>query len=286
VKTGSIDVGIACGGEVMSHLRLGANVLSGPGYFQTPDWPWDSVPDQFVMVERIVERRGITRRECDELALRSQQNAKRARDGGRFTKEILPIDAPVPGEDGQPTATTHRVDTDEGIRETTLEGLSALPPQREGGVHTAGNSSQISDGAAAILWMSSDKAKALGLKPRARILYDVVVGADPYFLLDGPIDATNRILKKARMTLGDIDLYEVNEAFAAVVLSWLRVFEPDVDRLNVNGGAIALGHPVGATGCRLLVTALHELERSGKGTAFISMCCGSALGTGAIIERI
>jgi acetyl-CoA C-acetyltransferase len=286
VKAGSIDVGIACGVEVMSHVGLGANVLSGPGYFQTSDWPWDSVPDQFIMVERIVERRGITRRECDELALRSQQNAKRARDGGRFTKEILPIDAPVPGDDGQPTATTRRIDTDEGIRETTLEGLSALPPQREGGVHTAGNSSQISDGAAAILWMSSEQAKALGLKPRARILYDVVVGADPYFLLDGPIDATNRILKKARMTLGDIDLYEINEAFAAVVLSWLRVFEPDVDRLNVNGGAIALGHPVGATGCRLLVTALHELERSGKGIAFISMCCGSALGTGAIIERI
>ncbi len=286
VKAGSIDVGIACGVEVMSHVGLGANVLSGPGYFQTPDWPWDSIPDQFIMVERIVERRGITRRECDELALRSQRNAKRARDEGRFKREILPIDAPVLGDDGQPTATTRRIDTDEGIRETTLEGLSALPPQREGGVHTAGNSSQISDGAAAILWMSADRAKALGLKPRARILYDVVVGADPYFLLDGPIDATTRILKKARMTLGDIDLYELNEAFAAVVLSWLRVFAPDVDRLNVNGGAIALGHPVGATGCRLLVTALHELERSGKGTAFISMCCGSALGTGAIIERM
>jgi acetyl-CoA C-acetyltransferase len=157
---------------------------------------------------------------------------------------------------------------------------------REGGTHTAGNSSQISDGAAAILWMEADRAKALGLRPRARIRAAVVVGADPYYLLDGPIDATERILKKSGMTLADIDLYEVNEAFAAVVLSWLRVFEPDIDRLNVNGGAIALGHPVGATGCRLIVTALHELERRGLGTAYISMCCGSALGTGAIIERL
>jgi acetyl-CoA C-acetyltransferase len=261
-------------------------VLSGPGYFQTPDWPWDSVPDQFIMVERIVQRRGITRRECDELALRSQQNAKRARDESRFRREILSIEAPVLGPDGQPTGATRIVDTDEGIRETSLDALAALPPVRDGAVHTAGNSSQISDGAAAILWLSAERAKALGLKPRARLLYDVVVGADPYFLLDGPIDATNRILKKSGMALGDIDLYEINEAFAAVVLSWLRVFEPDVDRLNVNGGAIALGHPVGATGCRLLVTALHELERTGKGTAFISMCCGSALGTGAIIERL
>jgi acetyl-CoA C-acetyltransferase len=286
IKAGSIDVGIACGVEVMSHVGLGANVLSGPGFFQTADWPWDQLPDQFLMVERIVAKRGITRRECDELALRSQRNAKRARDAGRFAKEILAIDAPAPGEDGQPTARTRTVDADEGIRETSLEALSALPPVREGGVHTAGNSSQISDGAAAVLWMSADRAKALGLRPRAHILSDVVVGADPYFLLDGPIDATRRILAKSGMTLGDIDLYEVNEAFAGVVLSWLRVFEPDVDRLNVNGGAIALGHPVGATGCRLIVTALHELERTGKGTAFISMCCGSALGTGAIIERL
>ena len=156
----------------------------------------------------------------------------------------------------------------------------------EGGVHTAGNSSQISDGAAALLWMTAERAKALGLKPRARVLADVVMGSDPYYLLDGPVDATHRILQKSGMKLSDIDLYEVNEAFAAVVLSWIRVFEPDVDRLNVNGGAIALGHPVGATGSRLLVTALHELERRDKSTALITMCCGSALGTGTSIERI
>jgi acetyl-CoA C-acetyltransferase len=286
ITAGHIDIGIACGVEVMSHVGLGANVINGPGFFETPNWPWDSAPDQFIMVERIVKRRGITREECDQLALRSQSNAIRARDEGRFKREILPIEAPVLGDDGQPTGQARRVDADEGIRASTIEGLAALPPVREGSVHTAGNSSQISDGAAAILWMSADKAKALGLKPRARLRYGAVVGADPYYLLDGPIDATNRMLKKSGMTLKDIDLYEINEAFAAVVLSWLKVFEPDIDKLNVNGGAIALGHPVGATGCRLIVTALHELERTGKGTAFISMCCGSALGTAAIIERL
>jgi acetyl-CoA C-acetyltransferase len=286
VRAGSLDVGIACGVEVMSHVGLGMNVYNGPGYFQTPDWPWDATPDQFSTVERIVKKRGITREQVDEFALRSQQNAKRARDEGRFDREILPLDAPVLGDDGEPTGETRLVTQDQGIRETTLEGLASLKPVVEGGIHTAGNSSQISDGAAAVLWMSPDKAKALGLKPRARILWDVVVGCDPYYLLDGPIDATEKILKKSGMSLSDIDLYEVNEAFAAVVLSWLQVTGADIDRLNVNGGAIALGHPVGATGSRLIVTALHELERQGKSTAYISMCCGSALGTGTIIERL
>jgi len=287
IKAGSIDVGIACGVEVMSHVGLGANVLSGPGFFQTADWPWDSTPDQFASAERIAKKRSITRQECDDLALRSQTNAIKARDAGYFTREILPIEAPALGDDGAPTGKTKRVTTDQGIRESTREGLAALPPiVPPDGVHTAGSSSQISDGAAAVLWMSRERAKELGLKPRARILYDVVVGTDPYYLLDGPIDATNRILKKSGMSLKDIDLYEINEAFASVVMSWIKVFEPDIDRLNVNGGAISLGHPVGATGCRLIVTALHELERRNKSTAFISMCCGSSLGTGTIIERL
>ena len=286
VRAGSIDVGIACGVEVMSHVGLGANVINGPGFFHPEDWPWDSTPDQFQSAERVAARRGITREECDVFALRSQTHAMRARDEGRFKQEILPIQAPVLGNDGQPTGETQLIERDQGIRESTLEGLAALKPVVEGGVHTAGNSSQISDGAAALLWMTAERAKALGLKPRARVLADVVMGSDPYYLLDGPVDATHRILQKSGMKLSDIDLYEVNEAFAAVVLSWIRVFEPDVDRLNVNGGAIALGHPVGATGSRLLVTALHELERRDKSTALITMCCGSALGTGTIIERI
>ena len=286
VRAGSIDVGIGCGVEVMSHVGLGANVINGPGYFQTPDWPWDSTPDQFSTVERIVEKRGITREQADEFGLRSQTNAARAVEEKRFEREILPIEAPVLGDDGQPTGETRTVSQDQGLRPTTLEGLSNLKPVIEGGIHTPGNSSQISDGAAAVLWMSAEKAKELGLKPRARILWDVVVGADPYYLLDGPVDATEKILKKSGMQLSDIDLYEVNEAFAAVVLSWLQVTGADLDKLNVNGGAIALGHPVGATGSRLIVTALSELERQDKSTAFISMCCGSALGTGTIIERL
>jgi acetyl-CoA C-acetyltransferase len=286
VRAGSIDTGIACGVEVMSHVGLGANVIHGPGYFQPPEWPWDSTPDQFTSAERIVKNRGITRDELDRFGLASQQRAAAARDAGHFAREILPIEAPVLGDDGKPTGATHTVKTDQGIRPSTLEGLAALKPVIPGASHTAGTSSQISDGAAGLLWMSKEKARELGLRPRARIVADVVVGTDPYYLLDGPIDATNEILRKTGLKLGDFDLVEINEAFAGVVLSWAKVFEPDMSRVNVNGGAIALGHPVGATGSRLIVTALHELERRGGEKAFITMCCGSAVGTGTIIERL
>ena len=286
VRAGSIDAGIACGVEVMSHVGLGANVINGPGFFQPAEWPWDSTPDQFSSAERIAKNRGITREDCDAFGLASQQKAAAARDAGHFAREILPIEAPVQGDDGKPSGATHTVKTDQGIRPSTLEGLAQLKSVIPGGVHTAGTSSQISDGAAALLWMSKEKAHELGLKPRARIVQAVVVGTDPYYLLDGPIDATHEILRKTGMKLGDFDLVEINEAFAAVVLSWAKVFEPDMSRVNVNGGAIALGHPVGATGSRLIVTALHELERRGGEKAFITMCCGSAVGTGTIIERL
>jgi acetyl-CoA C-acetyltransferase len=286
VKAGAIDIGIACGIEQMSHVGLGANVINGPGFFQPPDWPWDSTPDQFSAVERIVQKRGLTREQADELALRSQTRAGQAQQEGRFDREILPVDAPVLGEDGQPTGETRRVDKDQGVRASTADGLAALKPVAEGGIHTPGNSSQISDGAAALLWMSEERARELGLTPRARIVSQVLVGTDPYYLLDGPIDATKRILEKSGMDLADIDLFECNEAFAGVVLSWMQTYGIDPEKVNVNGGAIALGHPVGATGSRLLVTALHELERQDKNTAFITMCCGAAVGTGTIIERI
>jgi acetyl-CoA C-acetyltransferase len=287
VKGDTIDVGIACGVEVMSHVGLGANAINGPGYFQPPNWPWDTAPDQFTMAERIAKNRGISREDVDAFALDSQRKAKAARDEGRFKREILAIDSPELGDDGQPTGASHLVEHDQGIRDSSAEGLAALKPILEDGIHTAGNSSQISDGAAAVLYMSKEKAEALGLKPRARVLFDVLVGTDPYYLLDGPIDATNRIEKKSGMSIrDDIDLYEVNEAFAAVVLSWAGVKDIDMAKVNVNGGAIALGHPVGATGSRLIVTALYELERQGLGTGFISMCCGAAVGTGTIIERI
>ncbi len=286
VEVGAIEIGIACGVEAMSRVPLGANVMNGPGYYLTPDWPWDQAQTQFEAAERIASNRGITRQDVDALGLVSQQKAQRAWKEGRFAREVVSVTAPILGEDGKPTGETRLVDTDQGLRETTMEGLANLKPVAEGGIHTAGNSSQISDGAAAVLWMSVDKAKELGLKPRARIVAQVLVGSDPYYLLDGPREATAKVLKKAKMSMGDIDIYEVNEAFASVVLSWAGEHKPDMDKLNVNGGAIALGHPVGATGSRLVTTALHELERTGKGIALISMCCGGALATGTIIERI
>ena len=284
IETGAIDVGIACGIEAMSRVGLGANVINGPGTSKPAGFPWD-MPDQFGAAERIAKRRGITREEVDALGLASQRNAARAVAEQRFEREIAPVEVPVVGPNG-PTGERSVVRADQGPRPSSAEGLAKLKPVLPDGIHTAGNSSQISDGASAVLWMSEERARAAGLRPRARIRAQVLVGSDPYFHLDGPVDATRRVLEKAGMRLSDIDLYEVNEAFASVVLSWARVHEPEMERVNVNGGAIALGHPVGATGSRLITTALHELERSGRGTALISMCCGGALATGTILERI
>ncbi|MFN8626431.1 MAG: steroid 3-ketoacyl-CoA thiolase [Candidatus Binatia bacterium] len=288
IAAGAIDIGIACGVEAMTRVPLGSNAFNGPGYFIPPGWAWDMPMNQFSAAQRIADLRGITREDADRFGLASQQKALQAWAEKRFDREIVPLDAPVMGEDGQPTGERTLVSKDQGPRETTLEKLASLKVAGDdpNAIHTAGNTSQISDGAAAVLWMSSKKAKSLGLKPRARLRKSVLVGADPYYLLDGPIDATKLVLKKARMKLADIDLVEINEAFASVVLSWERVLNPDMDKVNVNGGAIALGHPVGSTGSRLIATALHELERSGKSTALITMCCGGALGTGAILERL
>jgi len=204
----------------------------------------------------------------------------------RFDREISAIEAPVLDEQKQPTAERHLVARDQGLRDTTLAGLSALKPVLEGGLHTAGTSSQISDGAAAVLWMDESKAKALGLRPRARIISQALVGSEAYYHLDGPVQSTAKVLEKAGMKIGDIDIVEINEAFASVVLSWAWVHNPDMDRVNVNGGAIALGHPVGSSGSRLITTALHELERTDQSTALITMCAGGALSAATIIERI
>ena len=198
----------------------------------------------------------------------------------------MPVKAPVAGADGQPTGETRTVDRDEGLRETSLEALAGLRPVLAGGVHTAGTSSQISDGAAAVLLAEAGRARELGLRPRARILAQCLVGAEPYYHLDGPIAATERVLARSGMTVADIDLFEVNEAFASVVLSWLSVHQPDPERVNVSGGAIALGHPVGSTGARLITTAVHELERRDASTALITMCAGGAMATATIIERL
>ena len=284
IEIGAIDVGIACGVEAMSRVGLGANVMNGPGTSRPPEFPWD-MPDQFGAAERIAEKRGITREDVDGLALRSQNNAKRAVSEGRFDREILPVEAPAMGPEGA-TGELQTVRSDQGPRDSTAAGLAKLQPVLEGGMHTAGNSSQISDGSAAVLWMSEQSAKDAGLRPRARIRQCVLVGSDPYYHLDGPVDATQAVLRKSGMTMQDIDLFEVNEAFASVVLSWASVHKPDLDRVNVNGGAIALGHPVGCTGSRLITTALHELERADANIALISMCCGGALATATILERI
>jgi acetyl-CoA C-acetyltransferase len=244
------------------------------------------MPNQFEAAERIAKRRSISREDVDAFGFESQLRAKRARDEGRFDREISPIEAPVLDEQKQPTSERQPVTRDQGLRDTTLEGLRELKPVLPNGIHTAGTSSQISDGAAAVLWMDEDKAKALGLRPRARIVSQALVGAEPYYHLDGPVQSTAKVLEKAGMKIGDIDLVEINEAFASVVLSWARVHGPDMTRVNVNGGAIALGHPVGCTGSRLITTALHELERADQSTALITMCAGGALSTGTIIERI
>ena len=279
ISTGAIDVGIACGVEAMSRVPLGSNIMNGPGAWIAEGWPWDS-PDQFNGAERIARHRGITREDVDRFGLASQEKAKAAWEEGRFDREVVPVE--VPGPDG-----AHEVvSRDQGLRETSLEALATLKPVVEGGIHTAGNSSQISDGAAAVLWMSEERARAEGLTPRARFVAQAVVGSDPYYLLDGPVDVTRKLLEKTGMRMSDFDIFEVNEAFASVVLSWMQAHSPDPARVNVNGGAIALGHPVGATGSRLITTALHELERRDGHLALVAMCCGGALGTGSIIERI
>ncbi|MBC2959067.1 steroid 3-ketoacyl-CoA thiolase [Nocardioides deserti] len=285
VAAGTIDVGIACGVESMSRIPLGGNVPPGLGDPRPDDWTID-MPNQFEAADRIARNRGLTRADLDAFGLASQQKARVAVDEGRFKREIAPIEAPVLGEDGSPTGETRLVEADQGLRDTTPEGLAALRTVLPDGLHTAGTSSQISDGASAVLIMDESKARSLGLTPRARIVTHCLVGSDPYYHLDGPVDATARVLARTGMSISDFDLFEVNEAFASVVLSWAGQHSVDMDRVNVNGGAIALGHPVGSTGTRLITTALHELERRDASTALISMCAGGAMATGTVIERI
>ncbi|MCW2913493.1 MAG: acetyl-CoA acetyltransferase [Actinomycetia bacterium] len=282
-----VGAAIGCGVEVMSRAPLGSNVL--PANPRPSDWSID-MPNQFEAAERIAQRRGLSRAELDAFGARSQQLAAKAWADGRFDREVSPIEAPVLDGEGNPTGETRIVTKDQGLRETTVEKLAGLRPVLgEHATHTAGNSSQISDGAAGVLVMSEEKAKQYGLKPRARIKTQALVGSEPYYHLDGPVQATERVFARSGMTMNDIDLVEINEAFASVVLSWASVHRSSVDDLenvNVNGGAIALGHPVGATGARLITSALHELERRDASTALITMCCGGALSTATIIERI
>jgi len=278
IAADAIGVGIACGVEAMSRVPLGTAARADAGSPRPASWDID-LPNQYVAAERIARRRGLSRADVDAFGLRSQTLAQAAWAQGRFDREVVPVKAPC-------EAGTRVVDRDEGLRETSMAALARLKPVVSDGLHTAGTSSQISDGAAAVLLAEEGRARELGLRPRARILAQCLVGAEPYYHLDGPVQATERVLARSGMTMGDIDLFEVNEAFASVVLSWLAVHGAEEDRVNVNGGAIALGHPVGSTGARLLTTALHELERRGAGTALITMCAGGAMATATIIERL
>ncbi|WP_203335842.1 steroid 3-ketoacyl-CoA thiolase [Nocardioides limicola] len=285
VLAGVIDAGIACGVESMSRIPLGGNVPKYAGDPRPPSWSID-LPDQFTGADRIARDRGFTREQVDQFGLWSQQKARAAADAGHFESQIFALEAPVLDAEGQPTGETTLVDRDQGIRDTNLEALAGLKPVLEGGIHTAGTSSQISDGASAMLIMDSDLAASLGLRARARIVSSCLVGADPYYHLDGPVQATEKLLADTGMSIGDIDLCEVNEAFAAVVMSWASVHQVPEEKINVNGGAIALGHPVGSTGTRLLTAALHELERRDASTALVAMCAGGAQASGTIIERL
>jgi acetyl-CoA acyltransferase len=279
IATGVHDVAIGSGIEHMGHISFadGYEVMKEHGSPFSPQLleRYDLIP-QGLSAEMIADKWEIPRAELDEIGLRSQQLAAKATEEGRFEREIVPF-----AVNGDTYA------TDQGLRETTLEGLSQLKPAfKEDGKITAGNSSQVSDGAAAVVLMAREKADALGLVPRARIFDQTTVGVDPVIMLTGPIPATRKLLERNGMAMDDIDLVEINEAFASVVGAWRRELDPDMDRVNVNGGAIALGHPLGSTGARLITTLLHELERTDKEMGLVTMCCGGGLGTGTLIQRV
>ncbi|MFL5827871.1 MAG: thiolase family protein [Thermoleophilaceae bacterium] len=280
IASGVHDAAIGSGVEHMGHIPMGV----GFKWVDEVGSPWPeelmakyNLVPQGISAEMIADKWEIPRSELDEIGVRSHKLAAQATEEGRFEREIVPF---------QVNGDTYV--TDQGIRPgTDLETLAGLKPAfKEDGKITAGNSSQISDGAAAVLLMERKKAEALGLKPRAVIVDQTTVGVDPVIMLTGPIPATKKLLDRNKMTINDIDLFEVNEAFASVLAAWRRELEPDMDRVNVNGGAIALGHPLGSTGARLITTLLHELERSDKEIGLVTMCCGGGLGTGTIIQRV
>jgi acetyl-CoA acyltransferase len=279
IASGVHDVVVGGGVEHMGHISFadGYEVMKEHGSPFSPELMdrYNLIP-QGLSAEMIADQWEIPRSDLDEFGLRSQQLAAKATEEGRFERETIPF--AVNGD---------TYVTDQGLRETTLEGLANLKPAfKEDGKVTAGNSSQVSDGAAGVLLMAREKADELGLKPRARIYDQTTVGVDPVIMLTGPIPATRKLLERNGMAMDDIDLVEINEAFASVVLAWQRELDPDMDRVNVNGGAIALGHPLGSTGARLVTTLLHEMERTDKEMGLVTMCCGGGLGTGTLIQRV
>ncbi len=277
IALGSLEVGLACGVELMSRVPLTYKTGSGLGTPRPESWSVVS-PDQYTGADRIAGHRGLTRADLDAFGLRSQERARTAWDEGRFDAQVIPVTAPGPDGD-------RVVDRDQGLRETSLEALAGLKPVKEGGLHTAGTSSQISDGASAAVLMSEGRARALGHAPRARLLGQCVIGGDTELLLDGPVAAAATVLARTGLSIADIDVFEVNEAFAAVPMSFAQVHGVDEDQLNAGGGAIALGHPAGATGIRLIATALAELERRDQQVAMVAICASAATSC-LILERL
>ncbi len=285
VASGMEDVVLTCGVEMMTRVPLGSNMKDGVPMGESYMSHYQPT-SQFQGAAMIAEEYQISRADADGFGLKSQEKAIRAWEEGRFDREIAPVEAPVLDGDGQPTGEMRTIEKDEGLRATSLEALGGLDPVPGQEIHTAGSSSQVSDGAAAVIMASQAAVDRLGLKPRARISATTLVGVDPVTMLKGPIPASRKVLEQTGLSVEDIDVFEVNEAFASVVLAWQKELSPDPDRVNPNGGAIALGHPTGSTGARLITTALHELERSGGRYGLIAMCCGGGLGTGTIIERL
>jgi len=292
IASGVEDVVLACGVEAMSLLPIGSDAFAGKqaGYgspMSRTYFEHYEFASQFEGAERIAEKYEITRQDTDQFGLQSQERAAVAVAEGRFETQVIPVQAPVLDADGNKTDDTVTVARDEIPRDTSLEKLAQLKPvAREDGIHTAGTASQIADGASAVLMMSADKAAELGVTPLARVLQTALVGCDPVLMLEGPIPATKKVLERQGLTVDDIDVFEINEAFASVVLAWQKELKPDTDKVNPNGGAISLGHPLGGTGCFLTTKAVHELQRSGGRYGVITMCCGGGLGTGTLIERL
>lgn len=290
LRSGMADVVIACGVENMSRLPIGSDSVGlqaelgkpmSRSYFKHYEFT-----SQFEGAERMAQKYQVTRRDTDAFGLQSQQRAKKAVDGGYFDTQIIPLEVPVFDEVGKRTDQSMLFAKDEVPRDTSLEALADLKPvARKDGVHTAGTSSRIADGAAAVLLMSARKAEDLSLQPLAYVVDAQLVGCDPVLMLEGPIPATERMLEKTGLSINDIDVFEVNEAFASVVLSWAGAVGADMKKVNPNGGAISLGHPLGATGCFLTTKVVHELQRTGGRYGLVAMCCGGGLGTGTIVRN-
>ena len=290
LASGHAEVVMACGVENMTRLPIGSDSVGkdpkmgkpvSKSYFEQHEFT-----SQFEGAERVAEKYQITRQDTDGFGLESQARAKTAIEEGYFDTQIIPVEAPIMDENFEKTGETIVVSKDEIPRDTSLEALAELKPvAREDGIHTAGTSSQIADGAAAVLMMPEQKAIELGLEPLAVIKASALVGCDPVLMLEGPIPATEKVLKDSSLSIEDVDVFEINEAFASVVLSWAKTVGADLNKVNPNGGAISLGHPLGATGCFLITKAVHELVRTNGRYGLISMCCGGGLGTGTLIER-